>query len=488
VVVRGVRHDSRAVSPGDLFVAITGERIDGSGFVPAAIEQGAVAVACERPLASGVPEIVVADVRAALGLLAHRVYGDPTEHLQVTGITGTNGKTTTSYLLESILTDTGATPALMGTIVFRGPGGSVPAPYTTPEADEIARFARRAVDDGATHLVMEVSSHGLSLHRADAVRFDVAAFTNLTQDHLDYHGTFEAYGDAKAKLFLELAPRVSVVCVDAPFGVELARRIEAQRPGATVIRCSARTHEGQPADIAVRTVASTRGGMWATIATPAGDVVVETPLVGAHNLENIVVALGCAAGLGIDIADAARALGDARGAPGRLERVDDPRDVGVFVDYAHTPDALARALAALRPSTPGRLWVVFGCGGDRDRAKRPMMGAAAAEGADLCVATSDNPRTESPRQILDEVVPGIEGTGVPALTESSLGSAVRGFFVCEDRSRAIHLALAAARAGDTVLIAGKGHEDYQIIGTEKRPFDDRRVAASAIASLTGADA
>jgi UDP-N-acetylmuramoyl-L-alanyl-D-glutamate--2,6-diaminopimelate ligase len=334
------------------------------------------------------------------------------------------------------------------------------------------------LDAGATHLVMEVSSHGLSLHRVDAVRFRVAAFTNLTQDHLDFHGDLESYGDAKARLFLELGPATSVINVDDPFGAQLAGRVRG-----SIVRCSMR--EGGIADVRARTWASTRDGIRAELETLAGDAVLESPLVGAHNVENLLVAVGCGLALGYPLEAIVAGLRRAKGAPGRLERVPDPRDVAVLVDYAHTPDALARALAALRPITPGRLIALFGCGGDRDRQKRPKMGEAAGRGADVCVVTSDNPRTEAPGAIIDEILPGVAAADQPVIAVTELVSAARGHVVLEDRAEAIRAAIASARPGDTVLIAGKGHEDYQIVGREKRAFDDREHARAAIAASAG---
>jgi UDP-N-acetylmuramoyl-L-alanyl-D-glutamate--2,6-diaminopimelate ligase len=342
----------------------------------------------------------------------------------------------------------------------------------------VARFAREVLDLGATHLVMEVSSHALAQHRVDAVRFRVAAFTNLTQDHLDYHGTMEAYAAAKARLFLELGPGASVVCVDGAHGAALAARLAQP----TLLRVSARP--GGRADVRARAIAQDARGLVVEAETPAGAATLRSPLVGGHNVENLLVALGCLLALDVPLADAARGLSGAAGAPGRLERVPDAGGATVLVDYAHTPDALARALEAVRPITPGRTIVVFGCGGDRDRAKRPLMGRAAAEGADLVVVTSDNPRTEEPAAIVAEIVPGVAAAaGMAPLAPAALATATRGYVVEVDRAAAIGLALGAARAGDTVLIAGKGHEDYQIVGTERRPFDDRRVAAERLRAL-----
>jgi UDP-N-acetylmuramoyl-L-alanyl-D-glutamate--2,6-diaminopimelate ligase len=471
VVVCDVQHDSRKVQPGDLFVAIPGEKVDGARFIADAVAKGAAAVASESPVDVAVPSLEVASARQALSLAAHAVQGDPTAAMQVVGITGTNGKTTTTWILDEALAAIGRRPALMGTVETRGPGFRAPSAFTTPEGDEIARFARRMVDAGASHLVMEVSSHALALFRADGIRFEVAAFTNLTQDHLDFHGTMEAYFEAKARLFTALAPKKAVINVDDPAGERLAARIDRD---ATAVLTVGRTNAA--AVLRVETWSMTRAGLRAVLAQEGQPSIrLESPLVGAHNLDNLLLAAGCLRMLGASAEGIERALAEVRGAPGRLERVEDPRDVAVFVDYAHTPDAVGKALDALRPITPGRLFVVFGCGGDRDKTKRPLMGRAAAERADVCVVTSDNPRTEDPRAIVDAIVPGVIAGGA------------KRHVVEVDRRTAIGLALAEARAGDTVLIAGKGHEDYQILGTTKIHFDDREEARAAIVRASAAE-
>lgn len=472
-VVSGVRHDSRAIEPGDLFVAVPGHRVDGAKFVADALARGAVAVATESELPVGVPQLLVEDARIAIGALAAAVYGDPTAALAVVGVTGTNGKTTTTWIVDEALRALGHAPALLGTVESRGPGMRVPAPYTTPEGDEIARFARRALDAGATHLVMEVSSHALAQHRADAVHFDVAAFTNLTQDHLDFHGTMEDYFAAKRRLFTELSPRVSVINVDDDAGARLAGELSGP-----VMRVS---REGAEADLVVSSWSMEREGLRALVSYRGEQAELRSAMIGAHNVDNLTLALGCLSALGVSLGEAADALGKTRGAPGRLERVEGLDDVMVLVDYAHTPDALSRALAALRPITPGRLFVVFGCGGDRDRGKRPLMGEAAARGADVAILTSDNPRTEDPLAILAAIEPGVTAGGM------TRGDALvaRSYDVEEDRREAIRRAIFAAHPGDTVLIAGKGHEDYQLRGTSKLHFDDREEAGAAIKARGG---
>lgn len=473
VRVSGVQHDSRRVEAGDLFVAIPGAKHDGAAFVESAIERGAAAIASESAIEASVPVVLVESARRALSLAAHAVYGEPTRAVRTIGITGTNGKTTTTWIVDEALSSMGRKPVLIGTVETRGPGHREASAFTTPEGDDLARFARRMVDAGATDLVMEVSSHALTLYRAEGITFEVAAFTNLTQDHLDFHGTMEAYMEAKARLFLDFAPACAVINVDDPTGEALAARIDR-----SVTRLFTVSRTSPRADVFATSYRLGREGVVAPIVCPQGALTIESRMVGAHNLDNLLLAAGCLSALGLDVSSIETALGRVVGAPGRLERVEDPRDVAAFVDYAHTPDALAKVLDALRPITPGRLIVVFGCGGDRDRGKRPLMGAAAAERADLVIVTSDNPRTEDPRAIVDAIVPGVVGRGLPQA--SSLADTTRGYAVEVDRRAAIGLAMSAAKPGDTVLIAGKGHEDYQILGTSKVHFDDREEARSAI--------
>jgi UDP-N-acetylmuramoyl-L-alanyl-D-glutamate--2,6-diaminopimelate ligase len=380
-------------------------------------------------------------------------------------------------LVESILRGADKRPAVIGTVNVRGPGGERPTLHTTPMADDLMRHARWAVDTGATHLVLEVSSHGLAMQRADGVRISVAAFTNLTQDHLDYHGDLASYGAAKRRLFVDLKPERAVINFDDAFGKELARA--ARCP---VLRCS--TAGGAEAELRVIDRVFDANGIRARVVTPQGEVLLKSPLVGDHNLDNLLVALGVGMQLSLPVPAIIEALAQAKGAPGRLERVSVHQvasEPSVFVDYAHTPDALERVLRALRPITTGRLWVVFGCGGDRDRSKRPLMGRAAGELADIAIATSDNPRTEVPASILADIEPGLQGTASEPLQAGQLGVAKRGYLMIEDRRSAIGLALENASPADVVLIAGKGHEKYQIIGARKEAFDDCDEARQALA-------
>ena len=462
VLVSDVRQDSRTVGEGELFVARKGTSTSGARYSREAVHRGATAVLVERGTSLGdlgVPILEVDDVRAAIGQAAEIVMDFPTRALEVVGVTGTNGKTTVSFLAEAAIRGGGGRPARLGTLGYAFGADVVETPLTTPEADEVSRYAARTRDAGGSHLLMEVSSHALVQRRVDAVEFAVAAFTNLTQDHLDYHGSMEDYGAAKARLFTELSPRRSVVNVDDPFGERLA----VDAPGLVSVSRKA------GADVCLETLTSDAGGIRARVRTPLGSVEVASRLVGNHNVDNLLTALAIGAALDVDIESAARALGAAPAVPGRLERCDGPEDdIVVVVDYAHTPDALARALDACRDLTDDGLWCVFGCGGDRDAAKRPLMGAAVSRRADHAVVTNDNPRSEDPRSIADAIERGMTGDGLDYVVEL-------------DRSAAISVAISKARPGDVVLVAGKGHEPYQILGENVIDFDDRVEARQALA-------
>ncbi|MDW8246638.1 MAG: UDP-N-acetylmuramoyl-L-alanyl-D-glutamate--2,6-diaminopimelate ligase, partial [Sandaracinaceae bacterium] len=341
----------------------------------------------------------------------------------------------------------------------------------------ISRFARKASEQGATHLVMEVSSHALALHRVDGITFDTVAFTNLSQDHLDFHASMEAYFQAKARLFLELGSNHQVVHMGTPWGARLASALSAR--AAPDLWRIASWAQGE-AEISLLAYNSSAEGIWAELEVKGLKMRLTSPLVGAHNLENLLVAFAVLLALGTEPEAAAQALACAKGPPGRLEAVDGLDGVRVFVDYAHTPDALGRMLEALRPLVKGRLLVVFGCGGDRDSGKRPLMGRVAGERADIVIVTSDNPRSENPQSIVDAIVCGLKGLGIPWVEGCHLSQAHSGYFVEIDRGRAIEMAILSAQPGDIVLIAGKGHETHQIIGSTRRPFDDRLIARKAI--------
>jgi UDP-N-acetylmuramoyl-L-alanyl-D-glutamate--2,6-diaminopimelate ligase len=483
VRVSGVRHDSRAIERGDLFVARRGAHADGAKFVEDAIARGAVAVLSARDAAVEsslpVPQILVDDAADGLAYAAAAVYGHPTFALEMVGITGTNGKTTTTYLVRAAVDAAlgGSFCGIVGTVGHRYQDWVVDASHTTPEADELARVLAGMRVRGASHVAMEVSSIALAAGRARAVRFRVAAFTNLTQDHLDYHGTMEEYAEAKASLFTRYGAGVAVINVDDPFGASLALRVRGP-----LIRVSSRlTTRGDAAEIAPRAATMSAEGIDTILRTPVGDVRVRSRLVGAHNLENITLAIGIAHALDLDLVRAAEGVGAEGGAPGRLERCDEEDDdVIVVVDYAHTPDALARVLDSVRGVAGRRLWCIFGCGGDRDASKRAIMGEAAAKRADALIITSDNPRSESPVDIAKPIERGARVGGLKELDLAAIAQGERGYAVELDRARAIEAAVLEASPGDVIVIAGKGHEDYQIIGTEKRHFDDREEARRAL--------
>jgi murE/murF fusion protein len=459
VKVGAVRDDSRKVTSGDVFVAVKGLRSDGHAFVATAVANGAAAVVVERELEGvKVPQVIVDSGARALGRLVARSLGDPGQALTLVGVTGTNGKTTTTYLVESILAAAGHSVGVIGTVAYRWAGKTHDAPYTTPTPHVLHETFAAMKAAGVTHVVMEVSSAALAMHRLAGIDFTVGAFSNLTQDHLDVHGSMEAYRDAKRLLFAEhLAGGTAVVNVDDPEGEGMAA------PAAKKLRVSV---EGKPADIAVAFQESTVKGITARFTTPRGELAIEAkPLIGQYNVANLGLAVGIAEALGVAHEHIVAGIAALKGVPGRVERVPNERDLDILVDYAHTPDALRNVLSALRPLTRRRLICVFGCGGDRDPTKRPKMGAAVSELADLAVVTSDNPRTEDPRKIIDQILPAVPTP----------------FFVDVDRRAAIRAAIAEATLGDVVVIAGKGHEDYQIIGTTKHHFDDREEAATAAA-------
>ncbi|WP_305041619.1 UDP-N-acetylmuramoyl-L-alanyl-D-glutamate--2,6-diaminopimelate ligase [Geoalkalibacter sp.] len=474
--ISALHYDSRRVVPGSAFFALRGENADGHQFIGQAIARGAVAVVMEeaRELPAGVAGLVVPDTRAALAEAAAVFFGDPTAGLRVVGVTGTNGKTTTTWLLEAILAEAGHRPAVMGTVNYRFGARQLPAPHTTPEALELMQVVQDFRAQGADSLVMEVSSHALQQHRADGVRFSVGVFTNLTPEHLDYHGDMDAYYASKKRLFSDLLPRDlgrAVIHVGDEFG----RRLAAEVPNA--LTCGCRD------DAQVRPLAAELSleGIRARIQTPRGSLDIHSRLLGQFNLENLLCAIAAAEALELPQAAIVAGLARAPQVPGRLESVDNQRGAVILVDYAHTGDALEKALVTVRALEPRRVLVVFGCGGDRDRRKRPVMGAVAARHADLVVVTSDNPRSEEPQAIIAEILAGLREAGCPALTREELGRAGgRGYVVEPDRRRAITLAVSLLAQGDLLLVAGKGHEDYQIVGSERFHFDDREEVKRAL--------
>jgi UDP-N-acetylmuramoyl-L-alanyl-D-glutamate--2,6-diaminopimelate ligase len=410
-----------------------------------------------------------------MALAVANFHGHPGEALALCGVTGTKGKTTVTYLVEACARAAGLPVGVVGTVSWRFPGASRPASHTTPGPTELQALLAEMVRAGTRLAVLEVSSHALAQERVAGLLFRAAAFTNLTRDHFDYHQGFEDYYQAKRRLLAEqlAVGGVAVVNSGDAHGSRLAE--ELSREGKTVWRYAL----SASGDLAARKARLSLDGIQAVLETPLGEVLVRSPLVGAHNLENLLCATGLSLALALPREAVAAGLSACAGAPGRLERIE-ARGVSAFVDYAHTDDALARACAALRDLSPQRLAVVFGCGGDRDRGKRPLMGLAAGRAADLVVVTSDNPRSEDPADIIAAVIPGVERAGLRRLSPAEARRGEKGYLVETDRRAAIALAISAARPGDAVLIAGKGHEDYQIVGTEKRHFDDREEARRAL--------
>ena len=464
VTVTDLAFDAAAVTPGSLFVCVPGQRADGHDFAPAALERGAVALIVERPLALPAPQIVVLDARLAMALAADAFFGQPTRELQVAGVTGTNGKTTTAFLLYSILAAAGRRPGLLGTVEMRVGGERRAVTRTTPEAIDLQRTFRELLDAGDRSCAMEASSHASELKRLVGTRFAALVFTNLSQDHLDFHGTLEAYADAKRRLFTE--PDVdgnrppAAVNVGDPFGRKLAD--ELRELGGVVLTFGLTDDADVRADALELTPAAT--------GLRAAGLAVRPRLRGRFNVENVLGAI--AAGRLLELPDEAivRGVEALGGVPGRFEAVDEGQPFAVIVDYAHTPEALENVLAEARRLASGRLVCVFGCGGDRDRAKRPLMGEVVSRLADRAIVTSDNPRSEEPEAIIEEIRAGMDGDEV----------------VEPDRAAAIGLAVDEAGEGDVVVVAGKGHEQGQEFRDRTIPFDDREVARDALRRLGAA--
>jgi len=456
VSVSDVTHDSRLVKPGDLFVAVRGFESDGHRFVPGAIEAGAAAVAVERAVAGPHSQLVVEDTRSALGPLAAAVHGEPSQRIAVVGVTGTNGKTTVTHLIESIVAAAGMTPGVVGTVGARVAGDHADLPRTTPEASDLQRLLAEMVDAGVDVAAVEVSSHALSLYRVEGTWFRIVAFTNLMRDHLDFHGDMSAYLEAKRRLFDPARAERAVVAVDDEAGRSIAAA--ARIPVTTVA-------VGGPADVTARDIDLAMGGSRFTLAMPHGDLPATLPIPGLFNVQNAVVAAAIATALEIPDEAIAAGLAAVGAIPGRFEPIDAGQGFDVVVDYAHTPDAIAAVITSARQLTDGTIIALVGAGGDRDTEKRPAMGAAAAA-ADLIVVTSDNPRSEDPDAIIAAVAGGIPD-GAAIITES-------------DRRTAIRQALSRAGDGDLVLILGKGHEQGQEIAGSTLPFDDRLVVAEEL--------
>ena len=454
VHVTGIAYRADAVRRGDAFFCIPGAIHDGHDFAGDAAAAGASVLVVERVLPGlSVPQCLVADSRRALAIASSAFHGNPSASMNVVGITGTNGKTTTTYLLDSIMRAAGHTTGVIGTVETRVAGVRLPATRTTPESSDLQALLAQMRDAGVTAVSMEVSSHAIDLKRVAGVTFAAVGFTNLTQDHLDYHGTLTEYGSVKRRLFTESSAAVRMIDVDDPFG----RRMADDLVGST------RVGRAADADVRAEDEVCCAEGTTFTLVTPHGTATVRLPLAGAYNVSNALLAAGCALGTGVPFDTVVQGLEAAEQVPGRLERIDAGQPFSVLVDYAHTPDSLEKAIRAIKRVTSGRTIVVFGCGGDRDPAKRPLMGKAAADFADLVVVTSDNPRSEDPSAIISQVLGGFTASSARPEVEV-------------DRRVAIARAIALAVSGDSVLIAGKGHEDYQIFADKTVHFDDREVA------------
>ncbi|EDM97943.1 UDP-N-acetylmuramoyl-L-alanyl-D-glutamate--2,6-diaminopimelate ligase [Pseudoflavonifractor capillosus ATCC 29799] len=456
VEISGISYDTRTIRPGELFVALTGYKTDGHRFLREAVKKGAAAVICHKAPEEPGPWLIAADTRAALAAVSANWFGRPADELTVIGVTGTNGKTTTTYLLKAMLEGVlGAKVGLMGTNQNMIGEKVIPAHRTTPESWEVQKLLRDMADSGCTHVVMEVSSHALALHRVDGIAFQVGIFTNLTRDHLDFHGTMEEYRRVKGLLFRQTG--TAVLNLDD----------EAGRYYASIVTCPALTYSENKdqADVTAKNIRLFPDRVEFEALTTGAIARVRLPIPGGFTIYNALGVIACGLALKLPLPQVCASLAEAKGVKGRIEVVPTPTDYAVIIDYAHTPDALENILTTVRDFTPGRVICLFGCGGDRDRSKRPVMGAIAAELADLVVLTSDNPRTEDPEAILADIQAGMEGSDTPCM-------------VVPHRREAIRRALDEAKSGDTVVLAGKGHETYQEIGTRRRHLDEREEVAA----------
>jgi UDP-N-acetylmuramoyl-L-alanyl-D-glutamate--2,6-diaminopimelate ligase len=450
VEVRDLAYDASRAAEGSLFFCVPGSHVDGHEFAVEAVTNGTVALVVERPLDVAVPQLLVESARAAMAVAADVFYGQPTRQLDVAGVTGTNGKTTTAFILRSVLAAAGKRPGLVGTVEWVVGGERRAAPHTTPEAIDLQRLFREMLDAGDRSVVIEASSHGAALRRLDRVRFDALVFTNLSQDHLDLHGSMEEYFQAKRRLFTGVEPPPAAVNVGTEWGARLAAELGAAHRAPLVTFGFAPEAEIRPESLELRPTGSR---------FRAGGIAIETPLRGRFNVENVLGVVAAGILLEIDGDEIAAGAAAVEGVPGRFEAIDEGQGFTVIVDYAHTPDSLDNVLQTARELTDGRLIVVFGAGGDRDRGKRPLMGRVAQERSDLAIVTSDNPRSEDPIAIIQDV---LQGAGMDVEIDP-------------DRRSAISRALALAAPGDVVLVAGKGHEQGQEIAGVVQPFDDRAV-------------
>ncbi len=485
--VNGLTYDSRKVGDGLVFFAIPGEKFDGHNYIAEAASRGAAAVVMARKAApEGATFVRVNDVRRTMGLWSAHFFGRPSDRVKLVGVTGTNGKTTVSYLIESMLSEAGLEPGVVGTVNYRYCKREIPSHHTTPESVDLQSLLAEMIRAGVKSVVMEVSSHALTQERVRGLEFDVAVFTNLSRDHLDYHTDMDDYFAAKSKLFTDhlrssaKPKKAAVIYGTDPRGRQLIDKISGT--GIEVWSYG----EDDRWDIYPCDVKSGVSGLHGKLQVKDKQIEFSSPLIGAANLQNLMGAVGTGLALGLPINAVLSGIQKLKFVPGRLEKVDNPLELAILVDYAHTPDALEKVLAAVRPLTRGKVVTVFGCGGDRDRGKRPLMGEIAARLSDCVVVTSDNPRTEDALSILADVEAGVQKTGLrkfgpwdrvdPKAAASGQQERKRGYTVEPDRRAAIRTALRAARRGDLVLIAGKGHEDYQILGQQRIHFDDREVA------------
>ncbi len=474
--VRDIAYDSRSCLPGSLFVAVSGFRVDGHDYIGEAIRSGAAAVVGERdfPCPAGISSVKVKDSRRALGIAAKNFYGNPSSDLCLIGITGTNGKTTITYILESILKAAGRRAGVIGTVNSRLGDSLFPTANTTPESLDLQKILREMAKKGASHAIMEVSSHAVDLKRIDDCTYALGVFTNLSPEHLDYHHNMETYFNVKKRFFIEvLRGRPKIVNIDNPWGMRLLKEVEG--PVVTF-------GIDNQADVRTGEYSLSIRGIEAKIETAGGTFSVASPLAGRFNLSNILAAVAVSRQMGIEEGSIRKGIADAHSVPGRLERVSGRGEPPVFVDYAHTEDALRNVLETLSRFERSRLITVFGCGGQRDRMKRPCMGRVATELSDISIIPSDNPREEDPLEIIKEIEAGVDGATVKkyASPMGASASAEKGYMVIPDRREAIEQAILSAEPGDIVLIAGKGHEDYQILGSRRISFDDRAVARNTL--------
>ncbi|MCF8067310.1 MAG: UDP-N-acetylmuramoyl-L-alanyl-D-glutamate--2,6-diaminopimelate ligase [Desulfobacterales bacterium] len=483
--ITSIHYDTRTVKPGGLFVAIPGLKADGHDYIDTAIEKGASAIIAQKPVSCSKVCVQVRDTRKTLASVSSRFYGNPSEHLHMTGITGTNGKTTVTYMVESILECAGFKPGVIGTINYRYMSNTFENHMTTPESLDLQKILAEMRDAGVTHVIMEISSHAIDMSRIAHCRFDLVAFTNLTQDHLDYHNTMDEYWACKKRLFTEIiqiGPKrkraQAVINCDDPKGKALFNELNTKKLSVG---------HGPLNLIKPHDCIHDRDGIRGSLIMPGSRLEFSSVLVGAHNLENILIAAGIAAGMGLSASEMRSGIDALTNVPGRLEKIADEKGRYIYVDYAHTPDALKNVLSALKKLTTGRIISVFGCGGDRDRAKRPMMGDIAARFSDLAIVTSDNPRTEKPKNIIADILSANEFNSIHKYVPDTIESGFRdkGYAVVPDRRKAIDLAITVSVPGDTVLVAGKGHENYQIIGKETIQFDDRIEITKALKKHAG---